>query len=260
MSGVIQLLSTGTSQGENAQVKVIGQFLPTQPSGQNAVFSYGIFSNSDVTMNGNFKVTGDGHGNGNFKMNGNASITGNLSAVGAITLTGNSKVTGTKTPGAPRVAMPVIDLQHYRNIATAVYPSGKSFNGNFSLSGVIYVDGDASFNGNFSGQGTIVVKGKATINGNVRVSGAGDQFAIVAGGGVKINGNCTIDGWIYTHSVTDDAQFQGNGNATVNGGIAADVIQVNGNMTLNYKAATVDMPGASTAPAQFQGISWRRVR
>jgi len=110
----------------------------------------------------------------------------------------------------------------------------------------------------------IVATGKVSINGNAKLvnPNSGDSFAIIAGGGVSINGNSTVQGWIYTHSVTNSDSFSGNGNATITGGIAADIISVNGNMTLIYKkpADALDLPGATAAPAQFGQISWRRVK
>jgi cytoskeletal protein CcmA (bactofilin family) len=259
-AGLVDVLSTGYSQNGTAQIKVVGQFLPTGPSGHNHVFDYALFSDADVRMNGNATVTGDVHGNGNVRFNGNANIDGDLSAGGTIRLSGNCHVTGDTTPSVPRVGMPVIDLAYYQSIATAIYPDEKSFNGNFTLDGIIYVNGDANFNGNFSGSGTIVVAGQARINGNVRLVSPSDAFAIVASGGVRVNGNCTIDGWIYTHNVDVPGQFQGNGNATINGGVVADVLSVNGNITVHYGEPTVELPGEAGAPAQFDAFSWRRVR
>ncbi|MGD0111773.1 MAG: hypothetical protein ABSD48_07895 [Armatimonadota bacterium] len=260
------ITSTGTSEGYASQVKVIGSFLSAGGGGstQNAVFNSALFSNSNLSMNGNFTVTGGTFSNGNTSMNGNATISGNVGSVGTIKTNGNAHIGGARTPGAAKISMPVIDTTHYKNEATQTFSTGKSFNGNTALNGVVYVNGNCSINGNFSGTGMIVATGTVTINGNAKLvnPNSSDSFAIVAGGGVTINGNSTIQGWIYTHNVSNSDSFSGNGNATVTGGIAADVISVNGNFTLTYKqpSNSLDLPGAAAAPAQFGEISWRRVK
>ncbi len=267
-STALAITSTGTSQGYTSQVKVVGSFLSAGGDGstQNVVFNSALFSNTDLSMNGNFSITGDTFSNGNTSMNGNATISGSVGSVGTIKTNGNSHIGGTRNPGAAKISMPVIDASHYQNKATQTFSTGKSFNGNTALNGVVYVNGNCSINGNFSGTGVIIATGTVTINGNAGLvnPNSGDSFAIIAGGGVKINGNCSIQGWIYTHSasVSSPDSFSGNGNATIVGGIAADVISVNGNLNVTYKKPSdaLDLPGGAAAPAQFGEISWRRVK
>lgn len=267
-STILAVSSDGTSQGYTSQVKVIGSFLTAGGGGsqQNVVFNSALFSNTDLSMNGNFTVTGDTFSNGNTTMNGNASISGDVGSAGTIKTNGNSHIGGARKPAAAKISMPVIDTAHYQNEATQTYSSGKSFNGNIALNGVVYVNGNCSINGNFSGKGLIVATGKVTINGNAGLvnPNGDDSFAIIAGGGVKINGNSSIQGWIYTHSADIDNpdSFSGNGNATITGGIAADIISVNGNFKLIYQKPSdaLDLPGSAAAPAQFAAISWRRVK
>ncbi len=167
-STILAVSSDGTSQGYTSQVKVIGSFLTAGGGGsqQNAVFNSALFSNTDLSMNGNFTVTGDTFSNGNTTMNGNASISGDVGSVGTIKTNGNSHIGGARKPAAAKISMPVIDTAHYQNAATQTYSSGKSFNGNIALNGVVYVNGNCSINGNFSGKGLIVATGKVTINGN----------------------------------------------------------------------------------------------
>ncbi len=259
-SDTLVLDATGAADGHQAEVKVVGNFLTTGPTDQNAVFDYGLFSNSDLTMGGSFSITGAVHANGNVRVNGNPTVTGDVSAVG--TVGGSRNFGGQVLPRSDRVGMPVIDLQYYRSRALQILPGGTNFSGNTPLDGIVFVDGNCSINGNFSGQGVIVCSGQVTINGNAGlVNPASDEFAIVSAGGVRINGNCTIRGWIYTHNLSLTASFSGNGNATVTGGVAADVInKSNGNLTISYREPTVELPGAEAAPAQFDAVSWRRVR
>jgi type II secretory pathway pseudopilin PulG len=237
---------------------------PSSERQQNPVFDSALFSNTDLSMNGNFDITGSTFSNANTSMNGNASVSGDVGSVGTIKTNGNSKIGGKWNPGATAIPMPIIDTAHYQNVATQIFSNGKNLNGNTALNGVVFVDGDCKINGNFSGVGVIVATGQVTINGNAGLvnPNGGDAFAIIAGGGVKINGNSTVQGWIYTHDV--DIQkpdgFSGNGNATIVGGIAADVIRVNGNLKVTYQkpSSGLDLPG-STGLIQPTPRSWREI-
>jgi cytoskeletal protein CcmA (bactofilin family) len=258
-NNTVMVNSTGTTQGWPAQVKVIGKFLPTGPDEQNAVFGYGLFSNADMTVSGSFNITGHVHSNGNVTAKGGATVDGNVEATGTYNSQGNPNISGTTTSGAPRVAMPTIDLAYYLSKATTILNGDQTLNG-ASLDGVTYINGNASIHGQFSGKGVIVVTGSVEINANCSLAQSGDEFAIVSAGSVRVNGTCTIDGWIYTHNVDVPGAFAGNGNATINGGVIADVLNVNGNLTVHYNTATVDLPGNIAAPAQLDAVSWRRVK
>lgn len=255
----IVLTSSGNSQGWTSQVKVIGMFLDAGGAGQNAAFDHALFSDVDLAMSGNFDIEGDVHSNGNATVQGSVAIAGDLSACGSVGIKGNPDIGGV-IPGADRVSMPTVDLQYYRSVATDVYTGGHTFNGNTTLDGVVFVEGEASINANFSGTGVIVVDGDVHINGNATLESEADEFAIVSTGSVRVNGNCTIEGWVYTHNVDVPGVFHGNGNADITGGVAADVVWCNGNMDITYRPSTVDLPGSASAPAQFASISWRRVR
>lgn len=255
----IMLSSTGTTQGWPAEVRVVGKFLTAGPTDQNVVFDHALFSDSDIRLGGTFDIHGDCHANGNVTMQGTPTVDGNLSAVGTVPASGT--VTGTRTSGASHIAMPTIDMAYYQNRATTVYNSDHVFNGTTQLDGITFVDGDISVNATFRGKGLIVCTGNATINGNCTLEDAGaDEFAIVSAGSVRVNGTCTIEGWVYAHNVLVDSTFTGNGNATIVGGIAADIIKCTGTLDVTFRQATVDMPGGAAAPAQFDAISWRRVK
>ncbi len=256
----VLLMSTGLSQGWTSEVKVVGKFLSNGVSDQNVVFDHAVFSNSDMTMSGSFDITGDAHANGNITLKGSPTVLGNVSAMGAIRTQGSPNVSGTKLASQPRIAMPTIDLAHYKAEATTILTGDQSFTGTTDLNGITYVQGNATINGSFRGKGVIVVTGNVTINGNALLTQASDEFAVVCAGAVKINGNCKIQGWIYAHNVNVPSVFQGNGNADITGGVAADVINASGSLKVTYKSATVELPGASVAPAQFDAVSWNRVR
>ena len=254
------LLSTGNSQGWIAQIRAVGRFLGTGGTGQNAVFDHALLSDANLSLSGSFDVTGHVHTNGNAAVKGNADIDGDLSAVGSVTFTGNPDISGDVTPNVARIEPPTIDLEYYRRIADNYYTGDQTLSGDIALDGVTFIDGDAHINGNFSGAGVIVVTGDVHINGNATIQQPGDEFAIITCGSVRINGNCSVEGWIYAHNMDVPGLFEGNGNAHIVGGVAADVISCNGNMTIEYNSPTVDLPGSSSAPSQFDGICWQRVR
>ncbi len=260
-SDTFVLISTGTSQGWNSVVKVVGSFLSNPGEPENPVFDYALFSDADLTLSGTFDLTGKVHTNGKATCKGGPKVDGDLSAVGPITIKGSANITGSKTSGVPKVAMPTIDFAYYRSIANTVYTGDTTLSGNTTLNGVTYIDGNATIGGQFSGTGVIVVKGNVSMNGNATlVSSSTDEMAIVASGTVRINGNCRIEGWVYTHNVDVPSEFLGNGTADIVGGVAADVINCNGTLKIEYKQPTVNLPGGSGAPAQFDSISWRRLR
>jgi Tfp pilus assembly protein PilX len=260
----VVIASTGTVTGYTAEVKVVGQFLKTEITGQNQVFDYALFSNSDITMNGTFDVYGNTFANGSTTVQGAARIHGNASGVGVIN--GASKITGTVAAGQPRVGMPTVDLSYYKALAKldATYYGSETSVPNpigFGPNGVVYVEGDLHINGQFSGKGVVVASGRITINGQATlVNPATDSFALISPTSVRINGGAKVDGWIYSHSVTNDATFTGTGTSTMVGGIAADIIKNNGTCTVTFKTPWGELPGAEHAPRQFDAVSWRRVK
>jgi len=256
----VVLESTGVSQGWTSEVKVIGRFL-ANPGTFNPVFGHALFSDAELRISGNANVRGNVHSNANVRVDGSADVDGDLSCTGSIKVKGSANITGDTTPGAPQVPMPTIDLEYYESIATTVINGDYNFNGNETLDGVTFVDGDVTINATFSGQGMIVCSGDVTVNGSATLESLeDDELAIVTAGSVSINGTCRIEGFIYAHSVDFTSGFLGSGTADILGGVVADVVNVTGTLLLEYREPTLPLPGDSSAPAQFAAISWRRVR
>jgi len=254
------LESTGTSQGWPAQVKVVGRFL-LNPGTLNPVFDHALFSDAELRVGGTADVTGAVHANANIKVDGTATVDGDASSSGSIKVTGSATITGSAEEFAPSIPMPAIDLAYYRSIATTVIDGDYHFNGDETLDGVTFVDGDCTINATFSGQGIIVCTGDVAINGSALLNSVDDdELAIVSAGDVRINGTCRIEGYVYCHNMDFTSSFLGNGTADILGGVAADVIDVKGTLLVEYREPTLPLPGDSSAPAQFAAISWRRVR
>jgi len=259
-ANVVELTSVGVSDGWTTELKVVGRFLQAGPGGNDPIFGHAVFSDADFGFNGNCTVRGHTHGNGKVTLTGSPTLDGNLSAAGSIVITGNPNITGTKTPNAARISMPTIDVARYRSIANRVIVGNYNFNGDIELDGVTFIDGSVTINGNFHGKGVIVTTGRVTVNGNCTLSDAGSELAIITTDKLKVNGNCRIEGFIYAHNVDVPGPFEGSGNATIVGGIVADLVSISGSLDVTYRAPTVEMPGSSAAPPQFDAISWRRVR
>ncbi len=261
-ASTIQLLSTATYQGQTSQVKVIGAYLGTGGDTENTIFGNAVFSNANASFNGGMTVTGNIFCNGNLSLNGGATITGNAGAAGNLTVNGGATVGGTKLKNQPKVTMPVIDVAHYKSEPGAVILQSGPIPS--TINGVVYINGPLSCNGGItiSGKGVIVVNGDVSINGGatIKLADGNSEFAIITTGSVKFNGGATIQGWIYAHNVSNSADFSGNGGATITGGVVADAVSANGGLTVSYKAATVEMPGAQAAPAQFASVAWRQVQ
>jgi cytoskeletal protein CcmA (bactofilin family) len=259
VADTVVLESAGASQGWPSAVKVVGRFL-VHVGDNSPIFDNALFSNADLQIKGNGSIKGSVSCNGNLSLSGSPSVEGDARASG--TITGKvSAITGSKTPNAPKVPMPTIDLAYYRSLATTVVGAGYHFLGSTTLNGVTYVDGDCDINGTFSGTGIIVCSGKVTINGSAKLEHSDtDQLAIVSAGGVKCNGNCDIEGFIYTHNLDVPAGFSGSGTANITGGVVADVVTSTGTINITYEKPTQPLPGANSDPTQFAAISWRRVR
>jgi len=258
VANVLQLQSTGVSQGFTVEVKAVG-FFPITPGPNSSAFDNALFSNSDLKLTGTADIDGLVHSNGNVLINGTVNITGDTSAVGWIKDKHDS-ILGDALPYSTHETMPTVDLQYYRANATDYYSTSQNFSSTLELNGITFVDGDVSISGQVSGTGVIVANGDIHINGDVvRVNGDDDEFALISVGNIIVNGNCLIEGTIYAHNPEIPATFSGNGSATVLGAVVADLIDVSGTINVTYKQPTVDLPGSDNAPIQLDIVSWRRI-
>jgi len=253
----LQVVSTGVSQGWTAQVKAVGQYL-ISPGDNNGIFDNALFSDSDMTVQGNANITGTVHSNGNLTVKGSSTIAGDASSSGWLSESG-THITGSKTQYTAKKSMPTVDIQYYRSQATTSYTSSQTFTGT-TLDGIVFVDGDVTISGQVDGKGVIVATGTIHVNGNTYLADADAEFALVTTGSVRVNGGARIEGGIYAHNVDVPAEVLGLGTADILGFVVADVITSTGNLKVTYNPPTIELPGSSDAPVQLDVISWRRVR
>ncbi len=254
----LEVVSTGVSQGWDAEVKAVGRIL-LWPTPNNPVFNNALFSDSDMLISGNANVTGTIHSNGNLSVGGSSVITGDASAAGWIDEDG-SHITGSKSAYAPKQSLPTVDLQYYEANASVVYGTSQVFSGTTTLDGITFVDGDVDISGQVEGVGVIVASGTIRVNGNTTLANGDSEFALISTKKVKVNGNTRIEGSIYAHNADMPGVVEGLGNAEVVGCVVADLITSTGSLTVTYTEPGVEMPGSSDAPAQMDIVSWRRIR
>lgn len=207
-------------------------------------FGFTIFSGSDTNIlpiNGSsLYVDGSVHSDQQLRINGSGiTITGNAEAAGRdgtnpdiITNGTNINILGSRTEDAARIDMPNY-TSYVQSIATQVYSTGQTFNGNnIDVGGSMTVNGNVSFNGTgltytASGDGILMATGNITNNGNnITQSSGGELLLYSSDGNITINGNnITIDGTLYAPhgSVT----INGN-NITINGRVIGNTVTING--------------------------------
>jgi cytoskeletal protein CcmA (bactofilin family) len=254
----LKVVSTGTCQGFNAEVKAVGTFV-IPPEYNSNVFTHALFSDSDLTVLGTANIYGSIHSNGNMSLQGTPLVTGDASAVGWIK-DPKSSVEGIKTPNAARETMPTIDIQYYRANANTVLFGDQTLSGTIKLNGITFIDGDVHVTGQVDGKGVIVATGSILVNGHVTLANSDSEFALISTQMVRTNGNCRVEGVIYTHNAQFGAFYTGNGTADIVGAVVADVITCNGTLNVTYKQPTVPLPGNQNSPIQVDLISWRRLK
>ncbi len=289
--GTIQLTATGITPGGMRQaVQKVVRADSSHPGGNPVTpapcFAYGVFSGHNLTMTGNPTVKGHpengGSGvysNGNLSITGNPTIYGPVSATSTITITGNLNQIPSnagRNAHCARLAMPTLDLPHYKLIADETWGSGGtvSMTGNISAPlgtvadpKVIYVNGTLKLTGNvtMSGIGIIVASNGITITGNVTYGSPGnDAWGFATAGSMKITGNAQVYGSCYCHNATGDADFTATGNANVYGSVIADVVSFTGNYMVEWDATSsrlANMPGATVqnGPPTVASLFWKRL-
>jgi len=237
------------------------------------------------------------------ELGGSASITGNAavsSSTANIVTSGSSQIGGNRIHGALEPPWPTVDISVFKNYATNVYtgssgggggskgkgkggggdddqtltniliPAGTNptFNGNTTLTGVIYIESPnvVTFNGNADVTGIIVAEQPETENfslnkirfgGNVSAQGVehlpvefndlrGLTGSLILAPGYKLDfsGNASdMGGWI----VASVFEFNGNVRANLRGGVlglADSDFNIHGNLTM-----TIDKSGMPQTPA-----------
>jgi len=286
--GTLQILASGTTKRGTWRQDILtvlradwnetdGTVIPSP------CFDYAVFSDHNFEMKGNPEIRGHPElGGAGVFSNGNLSFSGSPTVYGAIAATGS--ITGSPTqipadagryPGHARVAMPFIDLDHYRSIADEIWGSGGTVSksghidaplGTFEDPKIIYVDGSLKLTGGvtMTGIGIIVASKGVEVAGNVTYGDPGnDAWGILTAGSFKLTGTATINASVYCHNATGDALFDAAGTANVFGAVVADVVTLKGNYRVEWGGETrgiSEMPGATVryGPPAVARVAWKR--
>ncbi|RJO61878.1 hypothetical protein C4544_01655 [candidate division WS5 bacterium] len=173
--------------------KAVKVKLTAQPSNTDISFSYAVQSGvNGMEIGGSSNIEGSLYSNGNIRVYGSAEVhdPGNAWAVG--TIDDGGRIKGTKTPGAPAVPLPNINLDAWRDLAASggTISGGAIPTGNF---GPKKINGSATFNG-----GNLNIMGPIYITGSLSISGSGNwnlDDSLGSGGTVVIvDGSVSISG------------------------------------------------------------------
>jgi cytoskeletal protein CcmA (bactofilin family) len=188
------------------------------------------------------------------------SPSGNVFSGGDVSYGGNNTINGGVFENQPKEPLPVIDLNYYRSIATEYYPGDKTFAGNITLNGVIFVDGSVSISGNISGQGMIVARNGIKVTGDVVYQSKSDFLALITPNVIKVAGNVRVDGLLYSHNVQLPTEVDLLGNVEINGAVIGDNIITKGNVQITYdpriREISLPLPGATMANAVYL-LAWQ---
>jgi Flp pilus assembly protein TadG len=219
-------------------------------------FSYALFSNLDLPINGAINVTGSIFSNNVLSINGADNVTGAAEGVTGVDLNGagnlGSVVAGTlgeitdngafdigsKSGGA--TSIPLSNYNYSSQIAataaTVITPAGGTYtqNGALNISGNLYVNGNVVLNGAINDSGVILATGNITVNGAANISGSNQLFLYSATGNITINGADnfgTGDSSAILYAPNGEVSI--NGASNINGGVIANQISFNGAFNVN---------------------------
>jgi hypothetical protein len=231
-------------------------------------YNYAIFTDDDMTINGNIYVNGDIHANGDISVSGGAFdlVNGNATATGTV-----SGYAGTS--GVAKQAIPVIDFEYYKGIAQGgggVYygdNTSKIFSSDEIITGIHYIDGDVIIKPPLSNltiqDGAIFATGTITSSGNCNIEiihseGYDNPLAIIAKGDITLGGNTHGEGVIQTNG-----SFTLNGTINIEKGCVVAVDGVfnggGGDMNIVYDNGLQDDIVEGTGIEVWKKASWQEV-
>ena len=185
-------------------------------------YNYAIFTDEDMTINGNIYVNGDIHSNGDIDVNGTSFdlVNGTASAEGTVYDFPDG------LSSADHQDVPVIDFEYYKNIATGVSdPDG--IGGHYYGDGNnLIIDSDRTLNEIHFVDGNIIIKPPLDL---LTI----EDGALFATGTISTQGGCDIE---IVHNVGYDNPLAiiADGDITMGGNVHGEgVIQTNGAFTLN---------------------------
>lgn len=206
----IDVTSTGKVTGwdGNSVQRVVTQNI-TKAAGAGTTFAdfalfYGGGDGSiDSDIKKNQTITGDIFIKGDLGIGKDCTITGDVSATGAVTVGSGTSISGATTEYATQtVTQPTLVTTYYDDLITTASgdPSGNRTFEAETISGTVYVNGNAVIKDYIDGSGLIVVTGSVDIKSEV---GIGDNITIVSDGTLLMRINGTVGESVTFYSSSD---------------------------------------------------------
>lgn len=171
-------------------IVILGVVLPVSPAWASPVTEVSrqpaLLANGSIVIEGTgIRVRGDVHANGDVLILGNAQIEGTVSASGRVQVVPQARAART-VPGAPRVAVPAVNLATYRSQATRVINGSQRFSGATIFRGVTYATDSVVIDGLVGGDGTVVAEREILYRGSqIPVAG---RLDLIAGQRILVQG------------------------------------------------------------------------
>ena len=203
------ILADGTVGDKTERVKVFFRF----PSSGEA-FQKGVFANDDFIASGGGSLGAVNHGshsNQNTELKGHVEVRGDADSVGTTTVKGAASVDGTARSGVDEINFPLLDFDHYYNIASSngeIYTAGGS--GRYDMKnttytptgGVMWVVGDVKISGHTTINGALFATGDIHQAGQCELNQIGTLPAFVSrDGDIHLTGHgASLEGLVYAAS------------------------------------------------------------
>jgi Flp pilus assembly protein TadG/cytoskeletal protein CcmA (bactofilin family) len=220
-------------------------------------FSFALFSNLDLPINGAINVTGSIFTNNVLTLAGADSITGAAEGVTGVNLTGAGSIgsvvagtlseitetgafdVGSKSPGATPILLSNYNYssQIASTAATVITPASGTYtqNGALSINGNIYVNGNVILNGAINDSGVILASGNITVTGSADITGCDQIFLYSANGNITVTGAANFGNSSMTSAIlyAPNGTVSISGASNINGGIIANQISLGGAFNVN---------------------------
>ena len=219
-------------------------------SSEDNVYSYSIFSGTNMNVDNNGEVYGSIRSNALINLNNNAYVSKDVMAHSGVNQGNNSTVGGQVTTNAPRLD----DIPSY---------NASDYSGGYPISSVgnnaelnldkdrYYRDGDLviSNNATIIGDCTIYVTGNVILENNVSLTG---EFMIIARGDINVGNGVTINkGVLYSeHNINLENNSRVTGSA-----VAKGTVNIHNNAKITYNQSVIQNFGLGGS-GQLTITSW----
>lgn len=215
------------------------------------IWQYAIYSHSGMTTartvtTGSTGLEGDAWFGGSITfLSLGTRFGGDLTSTGII-FPPTLAVTGKKSSSATGIDFPTVSRESYLAAASTKLADNSAIKGYIFVSSsgdgypLLFVDGAATLEGNFSGTGVVYVDKDLTISGDI-TTGVGDHLLIICNGNVRFDDDAlNIDAYIYC---AKELRVDTSGKVrTFTSGIATNTIRIDDSVSASFDPWIRDNP------------------